>query len=428
MGLLVVLAILAVPHAADAQGKNQRDDEPALVRTDKVTLKPRSTTQSFVGSLESVRRSIIGSPAEERVEEVLVEEGDYVEFNESKGKQPVLVELRKQSIEIELEAANIELELRESALKQLEASLPSEVDAAIAEVARLDSELAYAKQVYDRMKGLSSSMSEKELDESFSLFNSARQSLIASNAKLGGLKATRQIRITIATRNVTRQQSEIQRIVDLQSRYTVRTPFSGHVVRKMVEQGNWVTRGTPLVEIIQLDPIELRILVPQQFAGVLQRSFDSATQDQPLTASVEIESLGNPVQAKVIRIIPDVDPVTRSIPVILEIENPPGKKDNSTGHRMKPGMLARAILNIGEGKPVLMVPKDALVLNQGAASIFLLDRNGNNPVVVHTPVETGSARGNWIEVTGQVHENAEVVVYGNERLRNGEAVKVLKEP
>jgi membrane fusion protein (multidrug efflux system) len=93
---------------------------------------------------------------------------------------------------------------------------------------------------------------------------------------------------------------------------------------------------------------------------------------------------------------------------------------------LKPGMLARANLEIGRGQPVLMAPKDALVLNQGKASLYLIDRRDGKVIARQTAVQTGNPSGNWIEIIGDVAENVEVVVQGNERLRDGEEVKVLK--
>ena len=408
-----------------AQGKQKRKPGPALVKVDQVTLKPRATRQSFVGSLEPVRRAVIGSAVEERVEEVMVREGDLVVGGDA---QPtVLVQLHRQAIEIELEATQIELDLRSAAMAELKATIPTQIEAAEAELARLEAQLEYTKQVYQRVQGLGSSMSEKEVEESVSLFNAATQSYNAAKAELARLTATREVRLLIATRNLERQTAELKRTEDLLSRYTVLAPFEGYVTRKMVERGNWVTKGTPLVEIIQLDPIELRIEVPQEYSVGLQQSFDSAGGDKPpLQAEIQIDSLQETLQGTVTRIIPDADPVTRTVPVIIRIPNAPRRTGPNQSHLLKPGMLARAELNIGKGQPVLMAPKDALVLNQGSASIYLVKQIDGVKKAKQIAVKTGRSNGNWIEITGDVNENDEIVVQGNERLRDGQAIKVLE--
>ena len=425
ISFLLVVQFFVVSSATQAQGKQKRKPGPALVKVDQVTLKPRATRQSFVGSLEPVRRAVIGSAVEERVEEVMVREGDLVVGGDA--RPTVLVQLHRQAIEIELEAAQIELDLRSAAMAELKATIPTQIEAAEAELARLEAQLEYTKQVYQRVQGLGSSMSEQEVEESVSLFNAATQSYNAAKAELARLTATREVRLLIATRNLERQKAELKRTEDLLSRYTVLAPFEGYVTRKMVERGNWVTKGTPLVEIIQLDPIELRIEVPQEYSVSLQQSFDSAGGDEPpLQAEIRIDSLQETLQGTVTRIIPDADPVTRTVPVIIRIPNAPRRTGPNQSHLLKPGMLARAELNIGKGQPVLMAPKDALVLNQGSASIYLVKQIDGVKKAKQIAVKTGRSNGNWIEITGDVNENDEIVVQGNERLRDGQAIKVLE--
>lgn len=425
ISFLLVVQFFVVSSATLAQGKQKRKPGPALVKVDQVILKPRATRQSFVGSLEPVRRAVIGSAVEERVEEVMVREGDLVVGGDA--RPTVLVQLHRQAIEIELEAAQIELDLRSAAMAELKATIPTQIEAAEAELARLEAQLEYTKQVYQRVQGLGSSMSEQEVEESVSLFNAATQSYNAAKAELARLTATREVRLLIATRNLERQKAELKRTEDLLSRYTVLAPFEGYVTRKMVERGNWVTKGTPLVEIIQLDPIELRIEVPQEYSVSLQQSFDSAGGDEPpLQAEIRIDSLQETLQGTVTRIIPDADPVTRTVPVIIRIPNAPRRTGPNQSHLLKPGMLARAELNIGKGQPVLMAPKDALVLNQGSASIYLVKQIDGVKKAKQIAVKTGRSNGNWIEITGDVNENDEIVVQGNERLRDGQAIKVLE--
>jgi multidrug efflux pump subunit AcrA (membrane-fusion protein) len=89
---------------------------------------------------------------------------------------------------------------------------------------------------------------------------------------------------------------------------------------------------------------------------------------------------------------------------------------------IKPGMLARVSLPVGEAHIVTLVPKDALVLGGPKPTVFVV----SNGVARMIPVETGVSIDSLIEVTGDVKAGDKVVVTGNERLRPG-PVKVLKE-
>ncbi len=418
LALILILfstaGLLAIPATAQRKG-----GEAALVRTQRAVEQTRPTRQSFVGSLQPVQRSVIGSAVEERVERVLVEAGDFVECPvESDAEAPVLVELRRDTIDLELEAAKIELELRDQALAELRQTIPKEIALAEANVQRVEAELEYARKNYERLQGLAeSAMSSKEFEESFALFRASSEELNAVRIELQKLQATQDIRLTIARRSVARQQAEVRRVEDRQSRYAIRAPFSGFVTRKLVETGNWVTQGTPVVEIVRMDPIELQISVPQEHAARLQQTFSTSRDDGPPAAVVKVDFLTEPLTGQIDRIVPDADPRTRSMPVIIRVANPQ--------YTLKPGWLARAELEIGRPQPVTMVPKDALVLSQETTRIFAVERGGSRTTVRSINVVTGAVRDDLIEVRGDVSPGDEIVTQGNERLRDRQEVKVL---
>lgn len=72
-----------------------------------------------------------------------------------------------------------------------------------------------------------------------------------------------------------------------------------------------------------------------------------------------------------------------------------------------------------------MVPKDALVLNQGSTSIYLVKQEEQKMLTRQVSVTTGRSNGNWIEVNGDIQEKDRVVIQGNERLRDGEEIQIL---
>ena len=89
----------------------------------------------------------------------------------------------------------------------------------------------------------------------------------------------------IVRQNVEAQQSELNRIDEMRSKYTIRAPFSGYVTRVLVEQGSWVSRGSDTIEIIQLDPIEMRINVPQEYLVNLNQT----TSDREKLSDIKVQ-------------------------------------------------------------------------------------------------------------------------------------------
>ena len=408
--------------AVQAQKKGKRG--PSLVRVEKVTIQNRNVTQNFIGSLRPCRRAVIGSGVDGRVESVAIQEGSRVGPDpKAKSEEFVgqpLVEIRKATLDIEIDAAKIELTTRQNALTELESSLPQEIAVAKAKTLQSEAQLDFAKSSFDRIRRLGSSgISQKEIDEVKSQYELQLQVHNANLADLTKLEATKKVRAKIAQQRVSAQQAELRRLSDLRSKYTIRAPFSGFVSRKLVERGDWVMKGTPVVEVIQLNPIELKINVPQRYIENLQKSFDLSSEKRPFEVTVKIDNHQQTFSGKVKSIVPEAEPRSRTFPVIIQIEN---KKTNK-GFVLKSGMLAKASLGVGQSKPVKVINKDALVLSKDKIEVFVVDDNSSSVRAVE--VKTGAADGERIEVTGNLKSGDRVVTHGNERLRHGQVVKVV---
>jgi RND family efflux transporter MFP subunit len=260
------------------------------------------------------------------------------------------------------------------------------------------------------------------MEEIGSQYKAQSQALLGAKSELRKLTLTSDIRLNIVEQRVKAQEAELRRLADLKSKYTIRAPFPGFVTRKTAERGDWVTRGMQVAEVVQLDPIELRINVPQEYVGKLQQSFDLATESSPSMANVTVDSMVGTFDGTITKIIPQADERTRAVPVVIRIRNPKTKR----GYLLKPGLLARASLAVGPIRKTLMVNKDALVLGNNKITVFVVDQSQSNPTVRGVEVKTGTSQGNLIEIIGQIRQGDTVVLQGNERLRTGQQVKIIK--
>ncbi len=221
------------------------------------------------------------------------------------------------------------------------------------------------------------------------------------------------------------QQAEIRRLQELREKYTIRTPFAGYVTSKRTELGQWVSQGSEVMEIVQLDPIELVINVPQAFIQQIQESMRLSRQaNRKFTARVSVKNVAQLLQGEVVQIVPQADLRSRSFPVRIRIPNPPG----DGGPLLKSGMLAQASLFIDRAEEILLVKKDALVLGGPKIMLYVVNPDPEGPASVRpVAVDIGASIGEWIEVIGGLSEGDQVVVEGNERLRPGQAVVVSRD-
>ena len=111
-------------------------------------------------------------------------------------------------------------------------------------------------------------------------------------------------------------------------RLPILAPIGGVVVRKNVVEGQYVAEGEPLFEIADLGHVWV-------LARVFEDQFASVRVGQAVEATVESYP-GEVFRGRVAFIDPVLDPMTRTVGVRYDLENP--------DHRLRPGMFATVTL------------------------------------------------------------------------------------
>ena len=203
-----------------------------------------------------------------------------------------------------------------------------------------------------------------------------------------------------------RTEAEIDLLKDDIKKKSVVAPFSGFVAEEHTEVGEWLPVGGPVVTLVDLSRVRITVDVPERY--VVKISPGSSVR-------IQVDSLSEqPFQGNVSAILPEGDPNSRTFPVHVSLPN--------AGALVKSGMEARVSFNLGKTKKALLVPKDAVVTAGGNRLVYLLASSLAQPVPVKV---TGYYDGN-VAVEGPLKPGDQVVVRGNERLRPGQPVKVLK--
>ncbi|MGI9470846.1 MAG: efflux RND transporter periplasmic adaptor subunit [Rubripirellula sp.] len=387
---------------------------PATVVVAPVIERQVASSQSFVANVNPHRRSVIGSAVDGRVSEFLVDAGEAVE-----AKQP-LAKLRTKTIEIELAGAQAELELRRAELAELRnGSRPAEIELAEATMRSAEAAGEYAQAKLARAKHLFAASSGLSKDE----FESAETEALTAIAKVAEIRSTlelvregpRQEQIDQAAARVAMQEQVVGGLKDRLAKYTSLAPFKGYVTAELTEAGAWVRQGDPLAEVVEVDPVEVEVFVPESSIRFIRRG-------APCSLSVDAVP-GKAFEGTVEHIVPLADSRSRTFPVRVLVENPMV----DSNHLLLPGMLARVTLPTGDAQMQILVSKDALRLG-GEIPTLLKVVNGTAQIV---PVRTGPSTGSWISVIPLVADALKVgdlvVTRGNERLRPGQPVKVSEQ-
>mgnify|MGYP001163512955 CR=1 FL=1 len=374
--------------------------------------------QRFVGTVKPLRTSRIGSALDGRVLQFLVDEGQMIR------KGQTLAQLATKTLEIEQAAATAEHQLALSRLAELEkGSRPEDIAEADAIMQAAKATAKNADSQLERMESLArgSASSLGELDDAKERADAAMFSLKATQALLKRIKeGPRKETIAQAKAQVELQKQKLELINDRLVKSTITAPFDGFVSAEFTEEGAWINRGDPIVEIIQMDEVE--ILAPVTVETVVGLRKGDAIR-------VEFPEIPNQIlTGKVDRIVPVAAAQARTYPVYLRLKN---KFKNETPMLLA-GMLARVDVPVGQRIKLPLVPKDALVLNGKDRSVFVVDLdkkdnsiNSGTGFVRKVAVELGVASDDRIQVIGEIKAGDFVVVEGNERLAPNSKVKIV---
>jgi RND family efflux transporter MFP subunit len=370
-------------------------------RTD-VVAEPRT----FVGTIKPIRRSLVGSAAAGRVEEYLVNEGDFV-----KAGQPMAI-LRRGVISAELSAAKGQLAVRQAELGEMEKSYQEEMDQAQARLVNAQALLAFRQAKMDRSRSLSSSLAKELIEEDSSLATQASASVREAQAALRMFTAgARQMKTEQARAWVEAQSAEVQRLMEQLDRHTMKAPFDGWVSAEHTEVGQWVMQGDAVAEVVELNEVDVEIAVVEDFIANLHTSVEG---------TVEVPALAQEkFTGRVAMINPQADPRAHTFPVKIRVQN----RVENDQPLLKAGMFARVTLSVGKPTPCVLVPKDAVVLGGPSPVVFLAQAAGGKTSVRPVPVTLGPAQGKWIAAFGELKEGDQVIVEGNERVRPGQDIR-----
>lgn len=189
------------------------------------------------------------------------------------------------------------------------------------------------------------------------------------------------------------------------------SPISGIIARRAIEVGATVSPGQPVFTIVDLDPVRVRVGVPEGDVGHVTEG---------AAATVRIPALDASFAGRVSLIGVAADAATRSYTVEIKVPNP--------ARRLRAGMVAEATIETGQKVSAMMVPA-AAVLHDGGVNgttvVYVLDRDAAR---VHgRRITTGVVRGDSLEITSGIAAGDQVVVAGQQRVRDGVRVQLASQ-
>lgn len=178
----------------------------------------------------------------------------------------------------------------------------------------------------------------------------------------------------------------------------IRSPMSGHIIRKYVRQGQYVQEGMPLYDVVDLSTVWIQAQVYEDDITFLPMNQISGgdIQDGPEVIATTRSFPNEEFRGRLRFIFPHIDDQTRTLTVRIELPNP--------GHKLRPGSTANIKLRVA--------PSEVAAISQSVSKNEQQTQRLSNGEVVALPggsvIDTGSQKIVYRESLPGVYEGVEV--------------------
>lgn len=208
-----------------------------------------------------------------------------------------------------------------------------------------------------------------------------------------------------AAANVELAQAAVSETGARLAQASVRAPVSGLIAQRSVVPGQIVTAGATLFRVVRDGRLELNAQVPESELSAVRAG-------QP--AVVSTSEVGQ-TSATVRIVTPQIDPQTRVGLARVALAN---------RGAFRPGMFAKAVINVG-AQPAVLVPQSTILYRDNLAGLYVIDANS---LAHFRPVTTGARSGDDIEIRAGLRAGERVAVQGAGFLAEGDRVNIVATP
>lgn len=220
-----------------------------------------------------------------------------------------------------------------------------------------------------------------------------------ANAMLDAV-AQERVRQTEANLRQARAQLDIarQQLNDA----SVVSPIDGFVSGTPAKTGQVVSPGTPIAKIVGLNSVYFEGMIPEKEIARVKIG-------QP--AIVRVDAFPDmEFEGSVIAIRPEAEQLGRLFAARIAVSSGRGM--------LKPGMFAKAWLTISSQDDAVLVPREAIKIEDGKEFVFI----GDGDKAKRVEVTTGLSKDGWVQVSG-LPPTAKVILGGKDTVREGDTIR-----
>lgn len=361
------------PTSGKAAGADSKA-QPRQVKTVKVVEMPVGQMVTVNGTLAAYDKATISVKVPGRLQTISVDLGSVIR------KGQAIAQLEQSDYKLRVQQA-------EAALAQARARLGLSPDGSDDRVAAEQTgTVRQAKAVLDEAKtkrdrasrlveqGVIARAEFDSADAEYKVALSRYQDGVEEIRNRQGLLAQRRSELALAR----------QQLADT----VVYSPMTGVVQEKKSSVGEYLAAGAPVVDIVRIDPLRLRVEVPERESHSIR-----------IGQSVRVTSEGDPEAylGYIKRLSPTISEQNRVLAVEADVAN---------NGKLKPGAFVRAEIVTDQTSTAATVPANAIVTFAGIEKVIIVEAGK----AVEKPVMTGRRGPDWVEIKSGVNVGQTVVV------------------
>jgi RND family efflux transporter MFP subunit len=374
------------PASASPVGKNTAARQ---VKTGRVVEMPVGQTVTVNGTLAAYDQTTVSVKVPGRVKSISVDLGSVVKRGQ------LIAQIEPEDYQLRVEQAAAALAQARARLGLSVAGGDTRFDAEqTATVRQARAVLNQAKFDRDRAlklveQGVIARAEFDSVDAAYKVAQGRYQDALEEIRNRQGMLAQRQSELSLA------QQQMIAT--------SVYAPLDGIVQEKRTSVGEYLAAGSPVANIVKMDPLRLRAEVPERNAHAIRSGQN---------VRVTVEGDDNVYQGQIKRLSPVLSEQNRILVVEADVRN---------NGKLRPGSFAHADIVTSDNSMAVTVPSKSVVVFAGIEKVITV-QNGK---AVERPITTGRRINEWTEVLAGVKVGESVIIDpGN--LQSGQAVNVVE--
>ncbi len=386
----------------------KNDREKKYVKVEKVKKQNFIKKLLLPGVIKPNKNVMITSKINGTIDKIRVDIGSKVEEGELLAKiDDTMYKLQYQSAKTAVDNSKLTL----SRLSNFEDNSDMKHQSIqMAETQYETSSLNYdiARNSYNRAKKLyeTDAISKSEFEQIENNYKLAEESLESAKESLKQAKRNYEYDLKATKIALKAAQNSFEQAKENLNYTNITSPISGVVSSKNISEGENISPGTPLFNVVSLDSLYIE-------AGVSEKDITKVQTGQKVIVKVDV--LGD---KKIEGVICGIGPVpnkqSNTYPIKVKVEK------NLDG--IKSDMYATVEILTGNKKDSLAISKKAIIKEASRNYVFI-EKDGK---AIKKKIELGLSNDKYYEVIKGLDEKDKVIVVGNKNIKDGDMIIVRK--